>query len=68
MPGGERHQCPIYYKLDSEFEEEGEKGKPRLPVANDDFALVAVGTLPIPLLVGRFSESIDFTTKSVLEF
>lgn len=43
MPGGERHQCPIYYKLGSEFEEEGEKGKPRLPVANADFALVAVG-------------------------
>lgn len=70
MPGGERHHCPIYYKLGSEFEEEGEKGKPRLPVANSDFALVAVGTLPIPLLVGRFAESIDFTTKSVviLEF
>lgn len=46
---------------------EGEKGKPRLPVASADFALVAVGTLPIPLLVGRFSESIDFTTKSVLK-
>lgn len=61
-PGGERHHCPIYYKLGSEFEEEGEKGKPRLPVANADFALVAVGTLPIPLLVGRFAESIDFTT------
>lgn len=61
VPGGERHHCPIYYKLGSEFEEEGEKGKPRLPVANADFALVAVGTLPIPLLVGCFSESIDFT-------